>query len=689
MPIPVPSLDDRKFQQLVDEAKRRIPRYSPSWTDHNVSDPGITLIELFAWMTEQHIFRLNQVPDKNLLTFLNLIGMSLEPAKPAKGDVTFTLGAAPTPERRVIIPAWTEVATERTETREAIAFTTDVEVEVLPPTFRWVLTTADGQDYKDQSQALREEAAFDIWGAPPTSPQCLYLGFEQDLSAHTLVLQFQCDKLGIGIDPSDPPWLWEVWRGNERKWEQVVIAGDTTAGLNQNGELRFYLPPQCQPQRLPRYEAATVVRCTPIDKPALGRAPYARSPRVRRVSAYSIGITVPITHALPVGPEVLGVSNGQPGQKFRLQHRDTLRPEGPEEVVQVSTTDGGWETWMQVADFGDSTSEDKSTGKKHYILDPLTGEVEFGPVIRQRDGTEPQFGAIPLLGSTIRILRYRIGGGVGGNVAEGRVKVLKTTLPYVASVVNRTPITGGEEAQSIEDAKLRGPSRLRTRFRAVTAEDFEYLSQEVEGVGRVRCLQPRPDDPAAPPAGTVTLLVIPNLPPLKDLELDRYIDLHESLSKQDLRLAVEAQLQSELRLPEGTRLRLGEFLDDRRLLTARVEIREPQYVWVTVQTRIRAQPKAEPERVRRDVKIALYQFLHPLFGGADRKGWTFGQPLTIDKVYALIHNIPGVDYATELNLYPIDITNPKGQRVGQSAQVIQVPPNAVIVSYYHNVYLPQ
>lgn len=104
MPIPVPSLDDRKFQQLVDEAKRRIPRYSPSWTDHNVSDPGITLIELFAWMTEQHIFRLNQVPDKNLLTFLNLIGMSLEPAKPAKGDVTFTLGAAPTPERRVIIP---------------------------------------------------------------------------------------------------------------------------------------------------------------------------------------------------------------------------------------------------------------------------------------------------------------------------------------------------------------------------------------------------------------------------------------------------------------------------------------------------------------------------------------------------------------------------------------------------------
>lgn len=689
MPIPVPNLDDRKFQELVDEAKRRIPRYAPSWTDHNVSDPGITLIELFAWMTEQYLFRLNQVPDKNFVTFLNLIGASLEPAKAAKGSVTFTLGAAPTEDRRVIIPAWTEVATERTETKEAIVFTTDAQVEALAPKFRWMLTTADAQDYKDQSPSLRDEVPFDIWGTPPAAPQSLYLGFEQDLSAHTLALQFQCDKVAIGIDPQAPPWLWEVWRGNERKWEPLDIAADTTAGLNQNGEVRLYLPPECQPLRLPPYEAATVVRSSPVGNPGLGRAPYARSPRVRRVGAYAAGITASVTHAQPVGPEVLGVSSGQPGQNFRLQHRDILKPEGPNEVVQVSTPDGGWETWAQVADFGDSTSEDKSTGKKHYLLDPLTGEVEFGPVIRQRDGTEPQFGAIPPLGSTIRILRYRIGGGVKGNVAEGRIRVLKTTLPYVASVVNREPITGGEEAQSIEDAKLRAPSRLRTRFRAVTAEDYEYLSQEVEGVGRVRCLQPRPDDPGAPPAGTVTLLVIPNLPPLRDSELDRYIDLHESLAKQDQRLTVEAQLQNELRLPEGTRLRLGQFLDDRRLLTTRVEIREPQYVWVTVQTRIRAQAKAEPERVRRDVKIALYQFLHPLFGGADKRGWTFGQPLTIDKVYALIHNIPGVEYATELNLYPIDIANPKGQRLGQSAQVIPVPANAVIVSYYHNVYLAQ
>src|SRR5437763_14142584 len=89
MTLPVPNLDDRRFQDLVDEAKRRIPRYCPEWTDHNVSDPGITLIELFAWMIEQYLFRLNQIPDKNLIAFLDLIGVKLEPARPAKGEITF------------------------------------------------------------------------------------------------------------------------------------------------------------------------------------------------------------------------------------------------------------------------------------------------------------------------------------------------------------------------------------------------------------------------------------------------------------------------------------------------------------------------------------------------------------------------------------------------------------------------
>src|SRR6476646_5129027 len=82
MTLPAPNLDDRTFQDLVDEAKRMVQRRWPEWTgwtDHNVSDPGVTLIETFAYMVEQLIFRLNRVPDKNYVKFLELIGIELRP----------------------------------------------------------------------------------------------------------------------------------------------------------------------------------------------------------------------------------------------------------------------------------------------------------------------------------------------------------------------------------------------------------------------------------------------------------------------------------------------------------------------------------------------------------------------------------------------------------------------------------
>src|SRR6266498_3428248 len=94
MPLPTPKLDDRRFQDIVDEAKSRITRYCPEWTDHNVSDPGIALIELFAWMTDLMLYRVNQVPDKLYIKFLELIGVRLEAPRAARAPVTFYLSAA-------------------------------------------------------------------------------------------------------------------------------------------------------------------------------------------------------------------------------------------------------------------------------------------------------------------------------------------------------------------------------------------------------------------------------------------------------------------------------------------------------------------------------------------------------------------------------------------------------------------
>ena len=67
MALPDIKLDDRTFEQLVAEAKRRIPGYTPEWTDLNDSDPGMTLVQLFAWLSEMIIWRLNRVPEKNFV----------------------------------------------------------------------------------------------------------------------------------------------------------------------------------------------------------------------------------------------------------------------------------------------------------------------------------------------------------------------------------------------------------------------------------------------------------------------------------------------------------------------------------------------------------------------------------------------------------------------------------------------
>src|SRR6266545_1672411 len=84
MPLPQPILDDRSYQQLRDELVRRIPVYAPEWTDHNASDPGVTLIELFAFLGEGLLYRFNQIPDSTKLAFLQLLQIPLRPATSAR-----------------------------------------------------------------------------------------------------------------------------------------------------------------------------------------------------------------------------------------------------------------------------------------------------------------------------------------------------------------------------------------------------------------------------------------------------------------------------------------------------------------------------------------------------------------------------------------------------------------------------
>ncbi|HEY7009085.1 MAG TPA: hypothetical protein VH395_09105, partial [Jatrophihabitantaceae bacterium] len=101
MVLPAPDLDDRHFQDLVDGAKRLVQTRCPQWSDHNVSDPGVTLIEAYAQMVDQLIYRLNRVPDRHYVKFLELIGVQLRPPSAARGEVTFWL-SAPQPQTVVV-----------------------------------------------------------------------------------------------------------------------------------------------------------------------------------------------------------------------------------------------------------------------------------------------------------------------------------------------------------------------------------------------------------------------------------------------------------------------------------------------------------------------------------------------------------------------------------------------------------
>ena len=90
MPLELQPLDNRKYADLLEEALVRIPVHNPEWTNFNKSDPGVTIIELWAFLTESLLYRVNQIPDRNRRKFLSLLGVPLQPATSSRGIVTIS-----------------------------------------------------------------------------------------------------------------------------------------------------------------------------------------------------------------------------------------------------------------------------------------------------------------------------------------------------------------------------------------------------------------------------------------------------------------------------------------------------------------------------------------------------------------------------------------------------------------------
>jgi len=640
MALPVPHLDDRHFQDLVDEAKRRVQRACPEWTDHNVSDPGVTLIETFAYMVDQLIYRLNRVPEANYLRFLDLIGVTLFPPTAARAEVTYWLSAAQ--EQPVVVPAGTQLATVRTEAEEPVIFTVDERLDMVPVTLARLATVAAGGQVVDRTDELIGGRAPGTFGATPAAGDAVLFGLSDAAPRCAILLRMNADVQGVGVDPRYPPWIWEAWDGSG--WVACDVDSDTTGGFNKAGDVVVHLPVNHTASVLARQRAGWL-RCR-IVEPEPGQPFYRASPRLHAVTASTIGGTIPAVHASIVGNETVGVSDGTAGQRFPLARRPVVAADGPM-IVEVAA-DRGWEDWREVASFAQS-----GPGDRHLMIDRVAGEIVFGPTVREPDGRIRQYGAVPPKSAVLRVPEYRSGGGQRGNVARGMLTVQRDPLPFISSVTNRRPAMGGVDGETVREAAVRGPLVLRTRDRAVTAQDYEQLAREAApDAARVRCVS------AGQGSDAVRLLVVPAVVTTSDLEFGH--------------LRPDADMLE----------RISAFLEERRCLGARISVEPPFFQGVTVVARIRPKARTDADALRQRATEALFRYLHPTIGGPDGDGWPFGRPVQVGEFFAVLQQLQGVDLVEDVRLFGADPTT--GAR-GESVARLELPANALAFSYGHQV----
>ncbi|WP_405823624.1 putative baseplate assembly protein [Streptomyces sp. NBC_00838] len=663
MTLPRPRLDDRTFQGLVDEAKRRVQQRCPEWTDHNVSDPGVTLIEAFASMVDQLVYRVNRVPEKSYLTFLDLIGVQLHPPTAAHTDVTFRL-SAPRPEP-VVVRAGTEIATVRTETEEAVVFTTSEPLSIVPCGFAHLATRPSGGEAVDRTEELALGRDVPCFGDAPAVGDCLYVGLSAAVPAGVLALRLDCTVEGVGVDPLRPPVLWEAWDGGA--WTVCEVEKDDTGGFNRSGELILHLPRTHTPATVVRRTGGWL-RCRLVEAEP-GQPTYVAPPVVRGVTAFTIGATVPAEHAETVTDEVLGQAEGVPGQAFRLARPPVVPGEFVVDVAGPGAGSGSGpgagaeaERWTRVDDFAHSGPEDR-----HVTLDANSGRVEFGPAVRERDGGIRYYGRVPAKGATVRVRSYRTGGGLRGNVARSTLRVLRGAIPYVARVENRRPALGGVDGESVDSARVRGPMTLRTLHRAVVPHDYELLAREIApDAARVHCIRAGAADDGADASGGgddtagVRLLIVP-------------------AGRGDVRGRIEFD---ELAPPAQTLALISDHLNARRPIGTRLAVGPPFYQGVTVVASVQAERGAVVEKVRETAMSALYGYFNPLTGGPAGQGWPFGRPVQSGEAFAVLQRVPGVDLVEDVRLYRADPVT--GERT-EATTKIPLDRHALVFSYEHQL----
>lgn len=646
MSLPKPDLDDRTFEQLVAEARTLIPRYSPAWTDHNESDPGITLIELFAWLSEIALYRIDRVTDQHRLKYLKLLGIRPQPAKPAKVDLTFTSSQKSVAQKPVLKKGML-VSTEIEGKR--VHFQLDNDITILPATLEKIVVDEFTSGIFDRSSSNENgDLFFAPFGEYVQKGCALYLGFKTENSNVPDALNFMCylyekDFIEPGKhgDEEDHKFenarlKWEIWSGSDGKkaWKPVMdILTDGTDGFKKSGRIIF--------EGIEGWTASSTIlgqefksdyfwlRCRVED------SYYEYPPRIESLRLNTVSATHGLTHGFTVNEERNSI--GLPTQVFKLKETPVL-----ERTLKLSIAE---EEWKEVEDLDGSGPSDK-----HFVLDNEKGVIKFG------DGDR---GFVPSAESAIRIIEYVSGGSVEGNLKAG---CFWTADNFSGQITNHRPSSGGMDAQTIEEAIEDFLKDLRTPYTTVTAKDFEYIAINTPGlrVARAKAIpnydpfNPKPINPEDN-KGSVTVVIIPYTP----LEI----------------LKVPPQPS------EGFKNAVCRHLDKHRLLGTQIHVIPPDYVKVSViATVVPMDGFRDDSLVRDNVIKKLNGFLQPIKGGEDGKGWPIGRAVYVSELYNLIEHVEGVNCVIKLS-----VSGDKGASTDSDGNLLLNSKHACVYSGSHTV----
>lgn len=240
----LPSLDDETFEEIVKDSRLFIPQFArESWTDYNIHDPGITFLELFAWLAEMQMYQLNRVTEKNYRKFLYLVGVSPYDAKPSRVEITFDTEDMPFDENSdTRIEKGREVITELNGKR--IVFETEEEINLIQSNLTAIITRSNSQVIDNTDANKVDNIYFAAFGEKGGIGATIELGFDKQLPKKEIQITFDLfdDDLPSlengNLEPKPSVnLLWEYLSGG--KWKELTIKKDTTLALNRSGRITF------------------------------------------------------------------------------------------------------------------------------------------------------------------------------------------------------------------------------------------------------------------------------------------------------------------------------------------------------------------------------------------------------------------------------------------------------------------